>query len=92
MKLTRIRWTANAIKDLDAIWRYLAELADEEVMYSEAQRIWDGCQRLKHFPESGRPGRVPMTRELVISPYIIPYRIQDDAVDILNIFHSSQKF
>lgn len=62
------------------------EQADEDVVFSEAQRIWDGCQRLKHFPESGRPGRVPMTRELVNSPYVIPSRIQDDAVDILNIF------
>ncbi|WP_415717485.1 type II toxin-antitoxin system RelE/ParE family toxin [Maridesulfovibrio sp.] len=32
-----------------------------------------------------------MTREVVISPYMIPYRIQGDSVDILNIFHSSQK-
>ena len=92
MKLTRIRWTSNAIRDLDAIRGYLAEQADEETMLSEAQRIWNGCQRLKQFPESGRPGRVPMTRELVISPCVIPYRIQGDAVDILNIFHSSQKF
>lgn len=90
MKLTRINWTKNAIRDLNSIRRYLAEQADEEVMESEAKRIWDGCQRLKQFPESGRPGRVPMTREVVISPYIIPYRIQSDAVDILNIFHSSQ--
>jgi toxin ParE1/3/4 len=60
-------------------------------MLSEAQRIWDGCQRLKQFPESGRHGRVPLTREVVIAPYIIPYRIKGDAVEILNIFHSAQK-
>ncbi|SME95229.1 type II toxin-antitoxin system RelE/ParE family toxin [Desulfovibrio gilichinskyi] len=92
MKLTKIRWTKNTIRDLNSIRSYLAEQSDEKVMQLEAQRIWDGCQRLKQFPESGRPGRVPMTREIVISPYIIPYRIQGEYVDILNIFHSSQQF
>jgi len=91
LKLTRINWTKNAIRDLNSIRRYLAEQADEEVMESEAERIWDGCQRLKQFPENSRPGQVPMTRKVVISPYITPYRIQGDAVHILNIFHSSQK-
>jgi plasmid stabilization system protein ParE len=60
-------------------------------MRSEAQRIWDGCQRLKQFPESGRPGRVPLTREAILPPHVIPYRIKGDAVEILNIFHSAQK-
>lgn len=60
-------------------------------MLSEARRIWNGCQRLKEFPESGRPGRVPMTREVIIPPYVIPYRIKSDSVEILNIFHSAQK-
>ncbi len=78
------------MKDLNSIRHYLAEKVDEEVMGAEAKRIWDGCQGLKQFPESGRPGRVLMTREIVISPYIIPYRVQGDAVDILNIFYSSQ--
>ncbi len=66
----------------------MAENADAEIVLSEAQRIWDGCQRLKQFPESGRPGRVPMTREVIVHPYIIPYRIKGDCVEILNIFHS----
>ncbi|RWU03352.1 type II toxin-antitoxin system RelE/ParE family toxin [Pseudodesulfovibrio sp. S3] len=89
--MTRIKWTPNALQDLDRVRVYLAESAGEDVVLSEAQRIWDGCQRLKEFPESGRPGRVPMTREVLALPYIIPYRIKDDCVEILNIFHSAQK-
>ena len=91
MRLTDIRWTPNALQDLAKIRSYLAENADDEVMFSEAQRIWDICQRLKEFPESGRPGRVPMTREVLVLPYVIPYRIKGDCVEILNIFHSAQK-
>ncbi|WP_035076187.1 type II toxin-antitoxin system RelE/ParE family toxin [Maridesulfovibrio zosterae] len=59
MKLTKVNWTKNAIKDLNSIRRYLAEQADVELMQSETKCIWDGCQRLKKGPESGRPGRVP---------------------------------
>ena len=91
MTLTRVKWTPNTLEDLDRVRAYLAENADDEVMLSEAQRIWDDCQRLKEFPESGRSGRVPMTREVLVRPYIIPYRIKGDCVEILNIFHSAQK-
>ncbi|MDY6850779.1 MAG: type II toxin-antitoxin system RelE/ParE family toxin, partial [Thermodesulfobacteriota bacterium] len=43
------------------------------------------------FPAGGRPGRIPQTRELVVAPYILPYRIKDDVVEILDVFHSAQK-
>lgn len=88
---TDIRWTPAALQDLDRVRAYLAERADSETMRSEARRIWHGCQRLRQFPESGRPGRIPMTRELVIPPYVVPYRITGDVVEILNVFHSAQK-
>ena len=48
---------------------------------------------LTKHPEIGRPGRVFGTRELVIEkyPYIIPYRIRDNEVHILRVFHTSRK-
>jgi plasmid stabilization system protein ParE len=76
---------------LERIRVFLKETADAEVMLSEAQRIWDSCQRLTQFPDSGRPGRIPLTREVVVSPYVIPYRVRKGIVEILNIFHSAQK-
>ncbi|WP_462326046.1 type II toxin-antitoxin system RelE/ParE family toxin [Desulfoplanes sp.] len=91
MKATKVRWTHNALRDLEKIRLYLEENADAKAMLSGAQRIWDSCQRLRHSPESGRPGRVPMTRELIAPPYSIPYRVKDGAVEILNVFHAAQK-
>jgi plasmid stabilization system protein ParE len=38
----------------------------------------------------GRTGRIRGTRELVLAPYIIAYRIEMDAVDILHIYHGAQ--
>jgi toxin ParE1/3/4 len=91
LSLTKVRWTRNAIKDLERIRLFLEETADSEVMLSEAQRIWDSCQRLRQFPESGRPGRIAFTREVVVSLYVVPYRVKKSVVEILNIFHSAQK-
>jgi toxin ParE1/3/4 len=49
-------------------------------------------ERLKDFPESGRPGRFEGTRELVMTnaPYILPYRILDDRLCILRVLHSAR--
>ena len=45
-------------------------------------------------PGSGRAGRVPGTKELVVphTPYIVPYRVKDDTVQILRIYHASRKW
>ena len=44
------------------------------------------------MPFRGRLGREEGTRELVISrlPYIVIYRVKDDAVEILYIYHGAQ--
>ncbi|HET6521471.1 MAG TPA: type II toxin-antitoxin system RelE/ParE family toxin, partial [Geminicoccaceae bacterium] len=49
---------------------------------------------LAQHPESGRPGRVPGTRELVVSgtPYIVPYRVQGNTVQILRVLHGARKW
>ena len=48
---------------------------------------------LPSTPEMGRPGRVPGTRELVIpkTPFIVPYRLVGNTVQILRIFHSARR-
>ncbi len=42
----------------------------------------------------GRPGRVPGTRELVISglPFILPYIEKKGAIYILRVLHTSMKW
>jgi toxin ParE1/3/4 len=41
----------------------------------------------------GQEGRVPGTRELNVpgTPYVIPYRLDGECVDILAIFHGAQQ-
>lgn len=42
----------------------------------------------------GRPGRIPGTRELIFPslPYIVPYRIRGEIVEILSVFHAARKW
>ena len=51
-------------------------------------------EALEHFPALGRPGRISGTRELVVSgtPYIVPYRVRGDVVQLIRIFHAARKW
>ena len=57
-------------------------------------RILEQIDQLTDYPESGRAGRIAGTRELVVTgtPYIVPYRIRDNFIEILRVFHSSRKW
>lgn len=57
-------------------------------------RIRTAVERLQEFPAIGRPGRVEDTRELVIAgtPYIVPYRVKGDIVQIIAVLHSAQRW
>jgi toxin ParE1/3/4 len=49
---------------------------------------------LTKHPHIGRAGRVPETRELVVAktPYIVPYRVRGDEVEILAVFHGARRW
>ena len=52
--------------------------------------------RVEHYSSAvnSRIGRVEGTRELVIpkTPFIVPYRIHGDVIDILAVHHTSQRW
>jgi addiction module RelE/StbE family toxin len=58
------------------------------------ERIRTAVERLGAHPGIGRPGRVAGTRELVIAgtPYIVPYRVKDEVVQIITILHGAQRW
>jgi addiction module RelE/StbE family toxin len=58
------------------------------------ERIRVAVTRLAASPALGQPGRVAGTRELVIpsTPYIVPYRVNGDVVQIITILHSAQRW
>jgi toxin ParE1/3/4 len=87
----RIEWSAFALADRDAIFDYIeAESPRAAVVIDD--RIRRHVAQLRRFPESGRPGRIEGTRELVIdrTPYIAAYRILGDKVRILRVLHGAR--
>ncbi len=59
-----------------------------------AKRILNAVERLKDFPASGRPGKLPHTRELVVpgTPFFLPYRVKGQTVEILGVIHGARKW
>ena len=87
-------WSPEAIADLLEIRKYIAE-NDPSAAQQIVLQIVDAVEtRLVTRPEIGRPGRVPGTRELVVprTPFIIPYRVKNNAVQILRVYHAARKW
>jgi toxin ParE1/3/4 len=60
---------------------------------SVVDRIYKASRRLGDFAQSGRSWRVPGTWELAIPglPYMVIYRIKDESVEVLALFHTSRE-
>lgn len=56
------------------------------------RKLYELVRELRQWPQRGRIGREQGTRELVFSPlpYIAVYRIRDQSVEILRIYHTAQ--
>ena len=87
----RLEWSIFAQTDRDAIFDYIEEDSPQAAITVD-DRIRVQVGRLARYPESGRPGRVAGTRELVIrrTPYVAAYRIAGDTVRILRVLHGAQ--
>ena len=89
----QIKWHARALADLDEVEIFIAQdnpFAAAKVVL----RIIKTVSLLNEQPGIGRPGRVPGTRELVVPdiPYIIPYRVKEDTIQVLRVYHTSRKW
>ena len=89
----RLEWSPLAQADRDAIFDYI-EADSPQAAITVDDRIRMQVEGLARFPESGRPGRVEGTRELVIdrTPYIAAYRVARGAVRILRVLHGAQRW
>ncbi|MCW2473379.1 MULTISPECIES: type II toxin-antitoxin system RelE/ParE family toxin [unclassified Symbiopectobacterium] len=87
-----IRWLRKAAANLEAEYLFIAQDAPQTArqFVSEVQRV---TELLPQQPAMGRPGRVIGTRELVLQPYpyIIPYRVKDNEIQILRLFHTHRR-
>ena len=87
----RIRWLLLAVEDLEQLHAYVAD-DDPDAADREVRGVVAEVGRLERFPGLGRPGRVPGTRELVVSSHIVAYRVRRDEVQVLRVLHSARQW
>ena len=89
----RTKWLRAALQNLDAEAEYIARDSPAAAART-VSAIAKAVQQLEAYPALGRPGRVTGTRELVVAgtPYIVPYRVRHDIVEVLRVFHGARRW
>ena len=89
----KVVWSRRAIQHLVALRDFIAKDSEQNAA-AVASRILKAVDLLQRHPEMGRPGRIFGTRELVIpdTPYIIPYRVRRERLELIAVFHGRQKW
>jgi toxin ParE1/3/4 len=89
----KIKVTKLAAQDLKSVKDYIS-LDKPSAAAAIIKRVMEAVENLAIFPSIGRPGRVPNTRELVVSgtPLIIIYQVQLDIVFIVRVIHGARKW
>jgi toxin ParE1/3/4 len=82
---------ARAKRDLDEAFAYI-ELDDPASAKKVAQLLVKSVRLLAENPLIGRPSLNKNVREWSVPglPYVIPYRVKGQTVQIIRIFHTSR--
>lgn len=93
MTACRLEYAARYFRRLEDIHEYISQ-QNPAAAVRMVQRIRASVERLAAAPGLGRPGRVTGTRELVIvgTPYIVPYRVNNDVIQIITVLHGAQRW
>jgi len=89
----RLSFTTDADADLDRIRDWLATNASAATAAAHLRRIRDKAAALRKFPKRG-PLRDAATHSMRVpqTPYILVYRVLDDRVQVIRIFHDRQNW
>ena len=87
------RWTLLALEDMRWILDHIAE-DDADAAARVAKAVDVAAEMLDRFPQLGKPGREPDTRELSHGkfPYLLVYWQGRNVVEILRVLHNRQQW
>lgn len=90
--MAKIKWTPQSLDDIEAIANFIARDSDYYAQMFTIS-VFEVAERLELFPESGRI--VPELnrreiREVIFGNYRIIYRIKNDLIQILTVYHSAR--
>ena len=91
--MARLIWTTQALEDVEAICQFIARDAPRYAQVFATQ-VFEAVERLQTFPKSGRS--VPEVgqeniREIIHGNYRIIYRLTNDVIQILTVYHSARR-
>jgi toxin ParE1/3/4 len=86
----KVLWQAAALDDIRRLVEYIAA-ENPAAARRIAQELVVAGDSLTLFPQRGRAGLMPGTRELAaVRPYILVYAIEESTLRILRVWHSAQ--
>jgi toxin ParE1/3/4 len=90
----KVVWTRRASQHLRSAYDYWADEKSPESAEIMLDRIFSAVELLQRYPETGRPGRILGTRELVIAPtpFLVAYRIRRRGIEIIALLHGARKW
>lgn len=80
-----------AAKDLAGIIEYIS-LDNPAAAQKVFRAIAGTVEHLADFPEIGRAGRLPNTREITVPslPYLVVYQVEAGQITIVAVFHEAR--
>jgi toxin ParE1/3/4 len=89
-----VRWTKPAVDDLTHICDYTESRFGAPQARRAGLAIYKAASDLQAMPNRGRIGRKAGTREFLVVglPFIIVYRVTEEAVEIVRILHGAQQW
>jgi toxin ParE1/3/4 len=87
----KLRFTRRARRHIDRIHDYIAR-RNPAAAARVIARIRQTADTLSSLPFIGHEGLLPNTREMNVTglPYVVVYRVQENTVVILSVFHGAQ--
>lgn len=88
----KVRWTSAAARDRLTIWEHIA--AENPMAAVRMDELFDAAAtRLADFPNLGKLGLVPGTREILPhESYRLVYEVGADTVWILTLVHTARRW
>jgi toxin ParE1/3/4 len=84
-----IVWSADAERDINDIWDYLAVEATVLVADAAVRAVFRACHRLEGYPFLGRPRDelIPGMRSVLAPPYVVFYRVAGLNIEVVRVLH-----
>lgn len=94
----RVVLSESAYYDIESIFAYISQ-DSKQAATKLRLRIYEGIKKLADFPEMGpvipaeeAPGAIYGYRRIVVSPYIVIYRVLKDRLVIARVLHGRENW